>query len=230
MLLTVFGRRGSGKTTAIRAAIPKLKEPVVIVDLLGNFDPELKPNSPDWIKVKGSAPAVAEIKKYIENPDEHPGVISVEVAQGAETVDFIAAALWDVHGGTLVLDEADFVSLAEAPAFDDLIRYGRNRGVDIIIGCRRPAEISKNITAGADRILCFTTHEPRDVDYFKKLFGDEFAETLPNLERYHGIFIDYLKETRGTFKTDKKGRVHILTESTIHSRPTPLETDQTQVK
>lgn len=222
MLTTVFGKRGSGKTTLIRALVesPETRRPIVIVDVLGNFNPHVtneenedtNPNGIDWVLIQEPAFLIEELKKYVSDPEKHSGIIVAQSPDAARMLDFASSALWEIKGGTLVLDEADFVSLADCPCFDEAIRYGRNRGVDLITGCRRPAEISKNITAGADLILCFTTHEPRDIEYFSKVLGSDFAERLPTLKRHHGLFIDYRDEIHGVFKTDRFGRVFVVSE------------------
>lgn len=225
MLTTVFGKRGSGKTTLIRALIesPETKKPIVIVDLLGNYNPKVNndnneaenPNDPSWVLINEPALLIEELKKYVSDPKSHSGIIVAQSPDADRMLDYACAALWEIKGGTLVVDEADFVSLAECPCFDEAIRYGRNRGIDLITGCRRPAEISKNVTAGADLILCFTTHEPRDIEYFSKVLGKDFAERLPTLEKHHGIFIDYRDELQGVYKTDRFGRVFVVSEEKI---------------
>ncbi len=211
MIQTFFGKRGSGKTTAIRALIPDLPEPVVIVDVLGNFDPDVKPNNPNWVAADGVDATLAEIENYFKDPKTHPGVIVARDGDISRLTDFVSSALWHARGGTLVLDEVDSISLAEAPCFDEAIRYGRNRGIEIVTGCRRPAEISRNITAGADRFYCFRTHEPRDIEYFSKLFGDEKAQKLSTLPKYQGVYIDHAEDVEGEFRTDRHGEIEILT-------------------
>lgn len=229
MLITCFGKRGSGKTTLIREWIKEAKKPVVIIDVLGNFDPcpdeiqnEKNPNPENWIFCENAIDAIEELKAYVSNPKEHEGIIVVQDGDIDRCTDFMSSALWKVQGGTLVLDEADAIRIADAPCFNELIRYGRNKGIDLITGCRRPAELDKNITAGADVIYCFTTHEIRDIDYFRSKFGDDFAEMLPTLPNYHGIYIDYNEHTTGTYSTDKKGKIKILTsQSTLVTLKVP---------
>ena len=215
MLTTVFGKRGSGKTTMIRKMISVARKPAIVIDVLGNYTPGQDGNPAEWKIARSTTEMLRELRAYSENIEDHIGVLVVQAPNVIEAVDFASSALWTLHGGTLVFDEADFVTLAEAPALDDLVRYGRNRGVDIITGCRRPAELSKNITAGSDRFLCFTTHEPRDIDYFSKLFGKEVAEELPKLKKHHGIYIHYPLECRGTYRTEASGAIKVLSKHAL---------------
>lgn len=211
MLVNIFGKRGAGKTTVIKGVLQKCRAPVLVIDILGNFS-----NIPDSYESKNLADAVSFVGDYKraqergDNMDEVASIAIIKAHDPDETVDYISSALWYAEGGTLVLDEADGFSLSNAPRFDYLIRYGRNKNIDLLTGCRRPAEISRNITAGANRMFIFQTQEPRDIEYYKKtILGDE-AERLISMPDYHGIFLDYDKKIIGDFKSNEKGEVILL--------------------
>jgi hypothetical protein len=87
---------------------------------------------------------------------------------------------------TVLIEEADLRCSPQymVPALDKLIRYGRHWGVSIVALARRPAEISRHLTAQADTIVSFQTVEPRDLDFFRARCSDAFAELLPRLEPY----------------------------------------------
>lgn len=236
MLITVFGKRGSGKTTLIRRLIPVQKKPVIVVDVLGNYTDE-----PDWRVTHSHIEALNEIREYLRDPKKHPGIIVVADSDMSRTTDYICSALWKIEGGTLVLDEVDAISVPDAPCFDEAVRYGRNHGIDIITGCRRPAELSKNITAGADIAFCFNTQERRDVEYYAFFLGEEIACKLPNLPKHHGVFKDFGSNKTGVYKTLKDGKIVVLKEKqlktdsltqigekeTIHETPID-ETDESE--
>lgn len=217
MLVNIFGKRGAGKTVLIKNALKNCRGPVVVIDILGNFQ-----NIEDTIKAKSLGDAVSFVRDYRgaqdrgDNMDEIAKVIILDAHDPDETVDYVSSALWHAEGGTLVLDEADgFTPDSAAPRFDYLVRYGRNKGIDLLTGCRRPAEISRNITAGANRMFIFQTQEPRDIDYYKKTILGERAESLISMPDYHGIYLDYDKKSIGTFKTNSAGEVFILSAEKI---------------
>jgi len=231
MLTTVFGKRGSGKTTLIRAKIAECVRPVIIIDILGNYDPESEEGlrwikeqpqikSDTWIVTESHIDALEELLLYMKEPSKHSGVIVVRDSDMNKCVDYLCSALWHKKGGTLVIDEADAVSLKDAPCFDEAIRYGRNKQIDIITGCRRPAEISRNVTAGADMAYCLSTQEPRDIDYYCDFLGEEQAYALKDLPPYHGIYRNFKDQTEGFFKTDIKGTIKILKSVDKNKRPT----------
>lgn len=218
MLIAVFGRRGSGKTTLIRALVPELKRPIVIVDILGNFDPESpeglkwtkeqkKIGFENWVQTESYVDALIELDAYIKKPNEHSGIIVVRDGDIDKAVDYVCAALWAIRGGTLVIDEADAIREKDAPCFNEAIRYGRNKGIDLITGCRRPAEISRNVTAGADMAYCLTSQEPRDIEYYRNYLGEQVAETLERLPQHHGVYRDFQTQKTGLFSTDKTGKI-----------------------
>lgn len=211
MLICFFGMRGSGKTTAIKGNLENFRGPVVNLDLLGNYP------DPEYIQTSSISEMIRNISYYLkqENKSELQKIIVLKTQTPDEAIDFASAALWEAGGGTLVIDEADGFNDTNAPCFDQLVRYGRNRNVDLITGCRRPYEISRNITAGANKIYIFRTNEPRDIEYFKSTVLGEKAEKLRSLPKYHGIYVDYDNEVTGIFKTDENGVIYRLSSDKI---------------
>lgn len=196
-----FGKRGAGKTTAIGGQLQDCRPPVIILDILGNFD------NPEYFQCSKISDALQELNKQVR--EDRYKIISLKTADPSLAVDYCSAALWENHGGTIILDEVDAFNISESPCFDQLIRYGRNENVSIITGCRRPAEISKNITAAANSIWALKTNEPRDCMYFEQIFGDRAYE-LMRLPNYHGVFIDYDLSELGLFRIDEGGRIFKL--------------------
>ncbi len=218
MLTVYFGKRGSGKTTSIRAIIPTLKKPVFIIDLLGNYT-GYESGGHEWEDVETVRGAISAAIRYLENPKEHSGIIVLQSGNLSFSIDFICAALWKIggekesDGGTIVLDEGDaFSANAESPCYDEMIRYGRNKHIDVVVGCRRPAEIPKNITAAADIVYVFMTQEVRDLEYYADYLGDELTSRLSRLQPHYGIYKDFQNQREGDFWADPSGRIQLLKE------------------
>lgn len=211
MVICFFGRRGSGKTTVIKGQLQDCKSPIIIIDYLGNFQ------DPQYIQTKKISECITLLKDNLNRDDKL--IINLQTHDYNLAADYLSAALWECKGGTLVLDEVDGIDMCDAPCFEQIIRYGRNagpkNGVHIITGCRRPAELSKNITAAANKFYCFQTHEPRDMDYFGELFGDRAWELL-KMEPRTGLFLDYDLNQTGRFFVDPQGNIfHTSVESTL---------------
>lgn len=219
MLVCIFGKRGAGKTTLIRQTLGSCQGPVVVADILGNYVQKKNEKGekigPKFTECESLSAGIDAINSWLQNPKEENKIIIVKAPDPDLTVDFLSSVLWEAGRGTLVLDEADGFSLDAAPCFDWLVRYGRNRNVDLLTGCRRPAEISRNITAGANRLYLFRTQEPRDIEYFRSIIGDRAFE-LMDVPAYSGLYVDYDLQEFGRFRIDEDGKVFILsTESSV---------------
>lgn len=204
MVINFFGRRGSGKTTAIKGQLKDCRAPVIIVDILGNF------NNPEFVQTSDLRQCILEVKKFHLNEKENKPsnkIINLKTSQASTAADYLSAAIWEINGGTLILDEVDAIRMTEGSCFDEYIRYGRNHNGDLLTGCRRPAELDRNITAAANKFYCFQTHEWRDIEYFSQVFGDN-AEQLLNLPQYSGLYLDYDKHEQGKFKIDINGNIY----------------------
>jgi len=231
MLVNIFGKRGAGKTHMIKYALQECEAPVVVIDILGNFSSDEIPDSLETESLTEALRKITEYKQYeAASNDERglmediPPIIILRPHDPDEAIDYVSSILWHEEGGTLVIDEADGFNIYNAPCFSDLIRYGRNRNIHLLTGCRRPAELDRNITAGANCIYIFQTQEPRDIDYFAKtIVGKEQAERLKNMPDYHGLFINYDKKTIGVFRTDDQGAVWILSEKSLNNRNDSIE-------
>lgn len=212
MLITFFGKRGAGKTTTIRGNLKSFIGPVVVVDILGNFDEKsLLKEKIKSFQTDDISAAISEIENYLEQDEKYQNENKIIVLQAQNpglAVDYISAALWEAHQGTLVLDEADAFEFPEAPCYDQIIRYGRNRDVHVITGVRRPAELHRSISAAANQMYAFGTHEPRDVEYFEKTIFGTKAQELITVPKYSGIFVDYDKGLMGNFRIDIRGKIY----------------------
>lgn len=185
--------------------------PVFIVDVLGNFD------DPTYYQASSIPDAIHHARESLRD-EKLPGVICLKTGDPALAADYFSSAIWKIgssrngpdgkpRGGTLVLDEIDAIKMKEGSCFDEYIRYGRNRGGDLITGCRRPAELDRNVTAAANKFYCFQTHEYRDIEYFEQSVFGERAWELQKLPQYHGLFINYDKKLTGKFRIDILGNV-----------------------
>lgn len=211
MIINIFGRRGSGKTTLIKGNISQFPGPVAIIDVLGNF------NEDEYFITEDIPEFIDWLKDWKKDPDEAEKLLVLRPSDPTMALDYVSSALWHLEGGTLVLDEVDAFNYSDAPCFDQLIRYGRNRRVHILTGCRRPAEISRNITAGSNRIYIMRTQEPRDIEYFNKTILGEKSEVLMRLDAHHGLLVDHDEGSISEFKFNEKGEIFILNSEPFQS-------------
>lgn len=202
MLVCLFGKRGTGKTFLIETVLQDLKGPVINFDFLGNF-PDVKGVHTESVKT-----AASWLMNWTSETKEK--MLVLKPSQVESAVDIMCQAAWEKGNCTLVIDEVDMINYTKTPHFDYLIRYGRNRGVHLLVACRRPFEISRNITAGANAIYIYQTQEPRDIEYYSKSILGKQAAKLMTLPKYTGIVIDYDRERTGIFEVNSKGELYFV--------------------
>jgi hypothetical protein len=179
---------------------------VLIIDVLGNY------NNPEFRQYSDLRKLILDIKEFHlkeKNREIIPQkIFNLKTSDPTVAAEYLSAVVWEINGGTIILDEIDSVRMTDGSCFDEYIRYGRNHNGDLITGCRRPAELDRNITAAANKFYCFQTHEWRDIEYFSSQVFGERAEELQTMEPYTGLFLDYDARLVGKFKIDIKGRIY----------------------
>lgn len=174
-IIAVFGRKGSGKTTLVQrylATVPRF----VVADTLAEYTVgTVFTNLKDFARAakragSGKLQAVVRI-----GSDEEFDALSAMVRIIGEQAPVLYA-----------IEEADIQCSPQfiPPSMDRLVRYGRHWRVSLLVVSRRPAEISRHLTAQADTIVAFQTFEPRDLDFFRARCGGDFAESIAGLNRY----------------------------------------------
>ncbi len=158
-IITVLGKRGSGKTFLTKSAIiPRLPSPVFILDSLAEYKGGV---------VYGSVDAWYERLNIDLQGCRHWIYRLTDDSQ----VDLFFKAAWHFQGCSVVIEEADmFCSpYSTMESLDKIIRYGRHKAITMVFISRRAAEISRNITAQSDEIITFRQTEPRDIAVLNQL-------------------------------------------------------------
>lgn len=171
----ICGRKGSGKSTLVRAIMMEFPR-VFVLDTLGSE------GAPEFEVVTGLQAGVDAIVDAV-----HRERFRISL-RSASTDDLLAMVpvIETVPDCLLVVDEASFFC---SPNFlpDELssvLRYGRHNEISQIYVARRPSEIHREVTAAADLVITFQHHEPRDLAYFKAIGGEEFSEKVRSLPRF----------------------------------------------
>jgi hypothetical protein len=101
----------------------------------------------------------------------------------------VCRIIYEVGNLMFVAEEVDQATSAgfAGREFGQLLRRGRHRKVSMIGITRRPAEIPRELTANAGRIISFRATEPTDVQYFRKCMGATAAAVVPRLPRLTGL-------------------------------------------
>lgn len=103
-----------------------------------------------------------------------------------EAFEFANRVAWAAENFTVVWEEVDsFVDAGRLPEWAfRIVNHGRHRGLRVFACARRPARVSRDLTANATRIVAFHTSEPADVEYLRKYVGQAVAVQVAGLGRY----------------------------------------------
>ena len=171
-----LGRGGSGKSTLARHHLERVPRLLV-------FDTLHEPANADACDfVVYTMPALVNVLR-------HAGARPVRIcwrgnmAHGYESYELANEAAWAARDLWLLWEEVDvYIGAHRLPPWAyRIVNMGRHRGLKLIACARRPARVSRDLTANATRIVIFSTSEPADVAYMRDLAGDEAASCLAGL-------------------------------------------------
>lgn len=176
LILTVFGRKGSGKTTLVKKIVAEFPR-VLIVDTNGEYDDAVG-------IVFHNLDEALEYLTAVSNTNDAFSMAYVPLDMPKDGLDFLEVA-FTVPGTLVVLDEAHmYCSSSTMPTpVQKLVRLGRHRSISQVYVAQRPASLPRDITAQSDVVVSFQQHEGRDLEYMGKLFGRS-AEGLKTLAPY----------------------------------------------
>lgn len=188
-IVTVFGRKGSGKSTLVRQIADEFPR-VTVIDTLGEYGVRthtarnlVLPSTimPGWTVTQTKVQGGAAIVRLAKLPEFRLSL------RAADTVDLLELleVVYEVPDQLVIVEEASFyVSPSQLPPqISTLVRVGRHRRISQVYVARRPSELHRDLTAGSDLVVSFQQHEPRDVEYLVKLAGPE-AASVKSLKRF----------------------------------------------
>lgn len=184
-IIFVAGRKGSGKTTLVRAIADESPR-VFLLDTLGTE------GEPDFRIVNGLHDCVDAIVRAADEPRFR---ISLRCPSTDDLLSLVPV-IETVPDCLLIVDEASFYCSPNylPDELSSVLRYGRHNRISQIYVARRPSEIHREVSAAADLVVTFQHHEPRDLAYFRALGGEEFSEKVRALPRFRAAVIGDLEK------------------------------------
>lgn len=201
-LIAVYGRRGSGKTTRVKALV-KDAPAVLVFDPRDEYAGEL-----GMRRVSGDGPEwPAELVRAIQADWQgRPWVAFVpRPGSEAEQLHRVAALLWRIQARyeageddrqfTLVIEEMDLgYPVHKLPADLDgmprLCNQGRHAGISIIGVTQRPANVSATFRGNVEKMYIFALAWGGDQQTILQMIGANRREQLIALETHQYIYID----------------------------------------
>lgn len=175
LIVTVLGRKGTGKTRLVQEVIREHRR-VVVLDYLGEYGRDV-----DAEITYGRAEA---LEALIELEREADFVLSCRELDYDDTLDLLFV-LRHLRRALIVVEEASWLcspsSMPREVAW--LVRYGRHQELSQVYVAQRPAMLHRDVTSQSDVLVSFHQIEQRDVDYLRAFMGEE-AERVRELEPY----------------------------------------------
>jgi len=186
----ILGKRGSGKSTLARELVkdgPRL----IIYDSTGHDYAE------GVIITDYDA-----LLDYLIRQEQKTFRVTYKPLHSERDFEPVCKIIKRLGNVSFLVDECD---LYATPAFTPenflwILKIGRHKDIEVVCISRRPAEMSRNITAQAEQFFIFRTTEPRDIAYLKGFVDG--AEKIISLDNY-----EYLWYNKGMEKICNKVRV-----------------------
>ncbi len=184
-----LGGQGQGKSAAMLAQLIQRKpDYAYIIDPVQGLPANLYIDN----NMEDLREALKDIAKRInatEEGEESGETYVLSFAPATETAKEASRIIADhvkAYGGLYIIDEAHRV----VPVTDrsnpiiDIAKRGRHYGAAVWVGSQRPADVSRDITAGSERFM-FWHDEARDLAYIREVLGPggvDIVEKLKPLE------------------------------------------------
>jgi hypothetical protein len=174
-ILSIFGRKGSGKSYLAKE-IARDEKRIIAIDSLGEYD--------ELTVVDDLRPCINALVESEHKPEFKLALRTYSLEDDLILIDLVFHM---THVTLLVEETSRYVSSAYLPQpFEQLVRYGRHSAINQIYLARRPSEIHRDLTAQSDVLVSFVQHERRDVEYLRSFMGDK-ANRVMNLGQYAAL-------------------------------------------
>lgn len=232
-VVTVTGRRGSGKSVLIAKRIVPTFPRVLTVDWTGEAR-ETYPGAAEVYGLDATIDALQAMHKGNRDletgaPGEWHLIVVCDPSDVGTLCSMLAPrydggktpALAAVVGGVcLECHEMDVIApvsgAGSAAQVADAIARGRHARLSFVCAAQRPAQVLRLLTSQSDSIYAFRAHEPRDLQWLRQAGGELLAETARGLKLHHAARYD--AATGGVFVLDANGK-----ERTVRARQIELD-------
>ena len=185
-IIGIVGRKGSGKTTALRRIMQPLPR-IMLWDPLGEH--RWCPNPIKTIE------RLQEFFLWARGLDSFAARF---IAQSDLPGAFDAFADLVFRKGHLVVGTEEVPMISQPnwlpDGFDRLVRLGRHRAVSIVWTAQRMSEVARRLTSATDRFLLFRHTEPRDIDAIRERCGIEVGDRVSGLGQHEMLAWDAMSQ------------------------------------
>ena len=172
----IFGKRGSGKSyLAKQLMLHQWRS--LIYDTLGEYT--------DGIVIE----SYSALCKFWKNVYRNKFRIIYQPLDPEGEFEKVCELIWECGNITFLVEEIDAFCSPQSLClpFKAIIQRGRHKDITLIGVTQRPANIARLITAQAKKMYIFNTTEPRDIDYFRQVLGENVIQKFTQLKEYEFV-------------------------------------------
>lgn len=200
-IASVFGRKGSGKSTLVLEITREFRR-VLVLDYLGEYGA-----AEGFTVCEGFEACVNALVRWAHRPRF---ALSLRVDEVHEALALLTVA-WEIEGGfLLVVEESSWLcSPSSLPReLAKFVRMGRHREVSQLYVAQRPAMVHRDVTSQSDVIVSFQQHEKRDIAFLEASILGERANDVRTLAPFAiiagGVEAKYPSAVRKRLKRQSK--------------------------
>lgn len=183
IIITVFGKKGTGKSYFVKNRIFPFFNRVIIFDTQGEYTApkDIKSFLASKLEYVDNLDELLELlydKDYWVDKDEF--YIVVRMRKPDEIIEALEE-IFELGLMTVIVEEIHLIESRRKDILNDLYFLGRHAQVNIIGTAQRFSSVTRNLTSQSDIIASFKQTEQTDIK-FAKHYSDK-ANNLPNLKR-----------------------------------------------
>ncbi len=181
----VIGKRGSGKSVLTKHLI-RNESRLVIYDIMSEYTEGVIFDADSVIFDGHAREDVSEFWRHVYRKSFR---IIYRPLRPKDEIDWLARAVFALGDLTFVVEEIDAVCTPfdMSEWMQAIIQRGRHKNIELIGITPAPFGIHRDLTRQAKDIFVFQTKEPRDVQYLRRLLGEEIEAKLVALEQYEFV-------------------------------------------
>lgn len=201
LIKTVIGHKGYGKTKLTEKLALLTNRPTIFLDPRSQYEENIR---------RIAFTSVTKFENWISQKENYVIFMQYKLELVVRAIDEddaerLAELVYNMKKITFVIDEIDMffdTRTNKKSYFNKLVQYGRHNQIDIITTSRRPANISRNLTALTDIFYFSRLREPNDKKYVKHSIGTEYVDVIADLEKFS--FLKVEDEKKEIIKTTQK--------------------------
>lgn len=174
----IFGKRGSGKSFLAKHRLKEFSR-YLVFDTLGEYTAGV---------IFDNVPVLAAFwqKVYAGNFR-----IIYQPLDPEGEFEQVCKLVWSCGNMAFLVEEIDCfcgnLSSSLDLSFKSIIQRGRHKDITLLGVTQRPFNIARLITSQAKKMCIFNTTEPRDIDYFKGVLGENVVSKFEQLKQYEFV-------------------------------------------